>query len=167
MHAIDNVAQQAAMDVKDALLCGNPEVADADLVDNFGSIQHAELMRSLARCVVDRRVLHLIKMCLECAVEETDDRGRKKRTTEAKDQLRGIPQGSPLAPLLANRYMRRDPGLLEVVSTTDAAATINRRPQTLRKWACLECGPIRPVRIGGRLAWRVRDLEALLNGEAK
>ncbi len=46
-------------------------------------------------------------MWLECAVEETDDRGRKTRTTEAKDQRRGIPQGSPLSPLLANLYMRR------------------------------------------------------------
>ena len=40
-------------------------------------------------------------------MEETDERGRKKRTTEAKDQRRGIPQGSPLSALLANLYMRR------------------------------------------------------------
>jgi len=40
-------------------------------------------------------------------VEETDDRGRKTRTTEAKDHRRGIPQGSPISPLLANLYMRR------------------------------------------------------------
>ena len=64
-------------------------------------------MISVARRVVDRRVLHLIKMWLECAVEETDDRGRKRRTTEARDNDRGIPQGSPLSPLLANLYMRR------------------------------------------------------------
>ena len=64
-------------------------------------------MCSLARRIVDRRVLHLIKMWLECPVEETDDRGRKTRTTEAKDHRRGIPQGSPISPLLANLYMRR------------------------------------------------------------
>jgi hypothetical protein len=52
-------------------------------------------------------VLHLIKMWLECAVEETDDRGRKKHTTEARDNGRGIPQGSPISPLLSNLYMRR------------------------------------------------------------
>jgi hypothetical protein len=46
-------------------------------------------------------------MWLECAVEETDDRGRKTRSTEAKDKQRGIPQGSPISPLLANIYMRR------------------------------------------------------------
>lgn len=57
--------------------------------------------------------------------------------------------------------------LPEVLSTQEAAASINRRPQTLRKWACLENGPIRPVRINGRLAWRVSDLMELLNGGVK
>ena len=52
-------------------------------------------------------MLHLIKMWLESPVEETDDRGRKTRTTEARDNRRGIPQGSPISPLLANLYMRR------------------------------------------------------------
>jgi group II intron reverse transcriptase/maturase len=100
-------AQQAVIDVEETLFRGYPEVVDADLADYFGSIPHAELLRSVARRVVDRRVLHLIKMWLGCAVEETDERGRKKRTTEAKDSGRGIPQGSPLSPLLANLYMRR------------------------------------------------------------
>ena len=68
----------------------------------FGSIPHSDLLKSVARRVVDRRVLHLIKMWLDCPVEETDDRGRKTRTTEARDKRRGIPQGSPLSPLLAN-----------------------------------------------------------------
>ena len=100
-------AQQALVEVEETLFRGHPEVVDADLADYFGSIPHAELMRSLARRIVDRRVLHLIKMWLDCPVEETDDRGRKTRTTEAKDSGRGIPQGSPLSPLLANLYMRR------------------------------------------------------------
>src|SRR6202040_2291817 len=100
-------AQQAGIDVEETLFYDHPEVVDADLADYFGSIPHSELMRSLARRIVDGRVLHLIKMWLECAVEETDDRGRKTRTTEAKDSGRGIPQGSPISPLLANLYMRR------------------------------------------------------------
>ena len=69
--------------------------------------QPLRLLESVARRIVDRRVLHLIKMWLECPVEETDDRGRKTRTTEARDKRRGIPQGSPISPLLANLYMRR------------------------------------------------------------
>jgi RNA-directed DNA polymerase len=93
--------------VEELLFRGHREVVDADLADFFGSIPHTELMKSVARRIVDRRVLHLIKMWLECAVEETDGRGRKRRTTEARDNGRGIPQGSPISPLLANLYMRR------------------------------------------------------------
>jgi RNA-directed DNA polymerase len=100
-------AQQAAVEVEELLFHGHPDVVDADLADYFGSIPHAALMKSVARRIVDRRVLHLIKMWLECPVEETDDQGRKRRTTEARDNGRGIPQGSPLSPLLANLYMRR------------------------------------------------------------
>ena len=51
-----------------------------------------------------------------------------------------------------------------VLTTAQAAVVINRRPQTLRSWACLENGPIRPIRVHGRLAWRVLDLLGLLQG---
>ncbi len=48
---------------------------------------------------------------------------------------------------------------------TDAAAYyLNRRPQTLRAWACLENGPLRPVRICGRLHWEVLQIKGLLMG---
>lgn len=100
-------AQQAVVAVEELLFRGHPDVVDADLADYFGSIPHAELLQSVARRIVDRRVLHLIKMWMECPVEETDKRGRKTRTTEARDNRRGIPQGSPISPLLANLYMRR------------------------------------------------------------
>ena len=99
-------AQQAAVKVEELLFRGYRNVVDADLADFFGSITHAGLMKSVARRIVDRRVLHLIKMWLECPVEEISDQGRKRRT-EARDSGRGIPQGSPVSPLLANVYMRR------------------------------------------------------------
>ena len=48
---------------------------------------------------------------------------------------------------------------------TDAAAFyLNRKPQTLRAWACLENGALRPVRICGRLAWNVAEIKSLLAG---
>jgi len=52
----------------------------------------------------------------------------------------------------------------QVVTTAEAAKALNRAPQTLRKWACLENGPLQPVRINGRLAWALSDIETLLNG---
>jgi len=100
-------AQQAVIEVEELLFRGHPEVVDADLADYFGSIPHTDLLKSVARRIVDRRVLHLIKMWLHCPAEETDKRGRQTRTTEARDNRRGIPQGSPISPLLANLYMRR------------------------------------------------------------
>jgi hypothetical protein len=93
-------AQQAVVEVEELVFRGHPDVVDADLADYFGSIPQADLLKSVARRIVDRRVLHLIKMWLECPVEETDQRGRRRRTTEARDSRRGIPQGSPLSPLL-------------------------------------------------------------------
>ena len=48
------------------------------------------------------------------------------------------------------------------VDTASAAYYLNRRPQTMRGWACLENGPLRPVRINGRLAWPVSELRRVL-----
>ena len=102
---------QSALDavekVRVLLRSGHTEVVDADLSGYFDSIPHAELMKSVARRVSDGRLLGLIKSWLEAPVEESDERGRKTRTTRNRDEGRGTPQGAPLSPLLANLYMRR------------------------------------------------------------
>ena len=58
-------AQQAVVDVEERMFRGHPDIVDADLSDYFGSIPHAELLQSLARRIVDRRVLRLLKLWLE------------------------------------------------------------------------------------------------------
>lgn len=103
----DHSALDAIRQVHGYVSTGHTEVVDADLSGYFDNIPHAELMRSLSRRISDRHLLGLIKMWLVAAVEETDERGRKHRTTRNKDERRGSPQGSPLSPLLANIYMRR------------------------------------------------------------
>ena len=47
------------------------------------------------------------------------------------------------------------------VETACAAFHLNRQPQTLRGWACNEDGPLRPLRINGRLAWPTAELRKL------
>ena len=46
--------------------------------------------------------------------------------------------------------------------TNETAAHLNRKPQTLHYWACYETGPIKPLRINGRLAWPVAQIKSLV-----
>ncbi|MFQ5982103.1 MAG: reverse transcriptase domain-containing protein, partial [Woeseiaceae bacterium] len=100
-------AQDAVKQVHALVRRGYDEVVDADLCGYFDSIPHAELMRSVARRISDRHLLALIKQWLVVPVEEHGGRGGRRRTTRAKDEKRGIPQGAPISPLLSNLYMRR------------------------------------------------------------
>ena len=103
----DRSALDAVRHVHKLINTGHGEIVDADLSGYFDSIPHAELMKSVARRVVDGALLHLIKMWLEAPVEETDESGNKHRSTRNRDEGRGTPQGAPISPLLSNLYMRR------------------------------------------------------------
>jgi RNA-directed DNA polymerase len=85
---------------------GYTDVVDADLSKYFDTISHSELMKSVARRIVDRQMLHLIKMWLKVPVEERDKTG-KRQLTGGKDNDRGTPQGGVVSPTLANLYMNR------------------------------------------------------------
>lgn len=85
---------------------GYTDVVDADLSKYFDTIPHSDLLKSVARRIVDRHVLHLIKMWLQAPVEERDGDGTR-RMSGGKTSKRGTPQGGVASPLLANIYMNR------------------------------------------------------------
>jgi RNA-directed DNA polymerase len=103
----DRSALDAVRHVHKLLNTGHGQIVDADLSGYYDSIPHADLMRSVARRIVDGAMLRLIKMWLEAPVEETDEQGKKRRSTRNRDEGRGTPQGAPISPLLSNLYMRR------------------------------------------------------------
>ena len=99
-------AQGAIRKVEELLHEGYTDVVDADLSKYFDTIPHSELLQCVARRIVDRYILHLIKMWLKVPVEERDENG-KRRLTGGKDNDRGTPQGGVISPVLANLYMNR------------------------------------------------------------
>ncbi len=99
-------AQDAIQKVDELLHEGYTDIVDADLSKYFDTIPHSELMQCVARRIVDRHVLHLIKMWLKVPVEERDENGKRK-LTGGKDNDRGTPQGGVISPVLANLYMNR------------------------------------------------------------
>jgi RNA-directed DNA polymerase len=63
-------------------------------------------MQCVARRIVDRQMLHWIKMWLKVPVEKRDENG-KRRLTGGKDNDHGTPQGGVIGPALANLYRNR------------------------------------------------------------
>jgi RNA-directed DNA polymerase len=99
-------AQDAIREVHELLCEGYTDVVDADLSKYFDTIPHSELVQCVARRIVDRDVLRLIKMWLTAPVEERDENG-KRRLTGGQGRHCGTPQGGVASPLLANLYMNR------------------------------------------------------------
>ena len=96
----------AIKDVHRHICRGYSDVVDADLSAYFDTIPHRELMQSVARRIVDRHVLRLIKLWLKAPVEERDGEGTR-RMSGGRGSTRGTPQGGVASPLLAVIYMNR------------------------------------------------------------
>ena len=106
------------------LKSGRHEVVDGDLKDYFNKIPHGPLMKSVSRRVADGSVLSVIKAWLDAPVIETTERG-ETRTTNARDEHRGSPQGGVISPLLANVYFRRFALALRRVPNLSAVKLVN------------------------------------------
>jgi RNA-directed DNA polymerase len=90
-------AQDAIQKVHELLRAGHTDVVDADLSKYFDTIPHRELIRCVARRIVDRDMLHLIKMWLKVPVEERDESGRPRMSGGGKSTC-GTPQGGVMTP---------------------------------------------------------------------
>lgn len=99
-------AQDAVQEVHQTLRAGYTDAVDADLSRYFDTIPHPELMRSVARRVVDRLMLKLVKAFLKAPVQERGESGKRQMSGGKRNKL-GTPQGGVLSPLLANIYMHR------------------------------------------------------------
>ncbi len=78
------------------------------------------------------------------------------KTENAKAEIEQV-TSNPFFPLLSSINS-------PTVDTVQGAFYLNRKPQTLRIWACRENGPIRPKRINGRLHWSVNEIRRLVGG---
>lgn len=93
---------QALNTIRTALKTGMNSVYDADLKGYFDSIPHEKLMSCIQMRIVDRNVLHLIRMWLKAPVQEDKGGGKGPKIEYPKQ---GTPQGGVISPLLANIYL--------------------------------------------------------------
>lgn len=94
-------AHQAIEDITNHLRKGHTRVIDADISRYFDTIPHDKLLNLVAKRIVDKNILKLIKMWLKAPVVEEREDGKK----EYKGNDRGTPQGGVISPLLANVYL--------------------------------------------------------------
>lgn len=150
----------AVKEVHEALCDGYTEVVDADLSKYFDTIPHRELLHTVAKRIVDKHILHLIKMWLKVPVEERDEQGRPRMSGGRKTKT-GTPQGGVISPLLANIYINRmlrawrERGLEQkfqgkIIAYADDFVVLSReKAQDAMQW----------------IAWAVSNLGLVLNTE--
>jgi hypothetical protein len=74
----------------------------------------------------------------------------------------GMPPREKKTPPDAAQFVALESVTKPTLTTAEASFYLNRREQTLRGWACSETGPLRPIRVHGRLAWRTNEIRRLL-----
>jgi len=94
-------AHQAMDDISLHLRMGKFQVIDVDISKFFDTIPHDKLLERVAKRVVDKNILKLIRMWLKAAVVEEGEDGKKSHMGNDK----GTPQGGVISPLLANIYL--------------------------------------------------------------
>jgi RNA-directed DNA polymerase len=94
-------AHQALDDIRLHLWMGKFQVIDADISRYFDTIPHDKLLELVARRIVDKNILQLIRMWLKAPVVEEGEDGKKR----CMGNDRGTPQGGVISPLLANIYL--------------------------------------------------------------
>ena len=90
-------AHGAIREIAKLLNWGCTEVYDVDISKFFDTVDHSKLMKLVARRVVDKNILRVIKQWLDCGY--VDDHGKRHKTKQ------GTPQGGVISPLLANIYL--------------------------------------------------------------
>lgn len=86
-------AQHAIDAAKDFVKQGKEWVVDLDIEKFFDCVNHDILMSKLARCISDKKLLKLIRKFLQAGMMQDGLFSKKEQ---------GVPQGSPLSPLLSN-----------------------------------------------------------------
>lgn len=99
----DHQAHDALKQMRDQIAAGQRQVYDADMQSFFDSIPHDKLLAAVGKRVVDRSVLTLIRMWLECQIVEDDPKSQGGRR-HSRSKM-GTPQGGVISPLLANIYL--------------------------------------------------------------
>ena len=93
-------AQEAVLQVDQAIMEGKTRIIDLDLRAYFDSVQHYLLLEKVARRVQDAKVMRLLNRILKST-------GKK-----------GVPQGGVISPCLSNLYLNEVDRMLEKARST-------------------------------------------------